>query len=255
MDNVKDTTTHAQENASALYVAKKLEKIANALYLVTNLFPKEEPLRSALRERAINLMSFSVRQSASGMSDSLSTFSQPLNVLYEVVTLLGMARTAGLVSEMNFDILKQESEKVLADARAEEGESVWLPQLSGGYFSVDSATLPRLSEARIKAHPSAQESSSRDKDENIAEQSHKSQTQSEEKKSTDQPVSNTKRKRRDAILDVIRAEGEVGIKEISKEVRGCSRKTIQRELNTLIDKGLVEKRGERRWSTYAIARS
>ncbi len=55
------------------------------------------------------------------------------------------------------------------------------------------------------------------------------------------------------ILDYIRTHKGASIKEISAVVRDCSEKTVQRELNELINQGLVRRVGERRWSTYELA--
>lgn len=57
-------------------------------------------------------------------------------------------------------------------------------------------------------------------------------------------------KRTEAILEAVRKLKQVSIKDIAKVVKGYSEKTIQRELALLIQMGLVEKRGERRWSVY-----
>lgn len=56
--------------------------------------------------------------------------------------------------------------------------------------------------------------------------------------------------RKDTILKIITENKRVSIKDISKIVRDCSEKTIQRELLSLIGQGLVRKEGKRRWSTY-----
>lgn len=52
------------------------------------------------------------------------------------------------------------------------------------------------------------------------------------------------------VLDFVKKNKGVSIKDISAVVRGCSEKTIQRELASLITQGLVRKVGERRWSQY-----
>ena len=57
-------------------------------------------------------------------------------------------------------------------------------------------------------------------------------------------------KRGALILAFVRKHTGSSIKDISRAVKGCSEKTIQRELALLIERGLVEKRGERRWSLY-----
>lgn len=58
--------------------------------------------------------------------------------------------------------------------------------------------------------------------------------------------------RKGQIIAILKDKGEVGIKDISNVIRDCSPKTIQRELQVLIDQGVVKKEGERRWSTYAL---
>ncbi len=58
--------------------------------------------------------------------------------------------------------------------------------------------------------------------------------------------------RRAQILTIIEARGEVGVKDISAIVKDVSEKTIQRELNDMIDEGLIIREGERRWSRYKI---
>ena len=58
-------------------------------------------------------------------------------------------------------------------------------------------------------------------------------------------------KRASLILEFVRKHKNVSIKDIAKVIKGFSEKTIQRELTALIGQGLVEKRGERRWSIYS----
>ena len=59
--------------------------------------------------------------------------------------------------------------------------------------------------------------------------------------------------RGEKILQLVRERKSVSIRDIASEVRGCSEKTIQRELTHLIAQGFVRKVGERRWSTYTPA--
>ncbi len=55
------------------------------------------------------------------------------------------------------------------------------------------------------------------------------------------------------ILSFIQKTKRASIKDIAAVVKGCSEKTIQRELGALIEQGLVRKEGERRWSVYLPA--
>lgn len=55
------------------------------------------------------------------------------------------------------------------------------------------------------------------------------------------------------IKTVLEAKPAATIKDISEVITDVSEKTIQRELNSLIEKGQVIREGERRWSKYSVA--
>lgn len=59
--------------------------------------------------------------------------------------------------------------------------------------------------------------------------------------------------RRTRIQTILEAKGEATIKDISEIVTDCSEKTVQRELNAMIENNIVKRQGERRWSKYSIA--
>lgn len=54
------------------------------------------------------------------------------------------------------------------------------------------------------------------------------------------------------IKTVLEAKPAATIKDLSEIITDVSTKTIQRELNSLIEKGEIKRDGERRWSTYTI---
>lgn len=56
------------------------------------------------------------------------------------------------------------------------------------------------------------------------------------------------------IKTVLEAKPEATIKDIAEVITDVSEKTIQRELNSLIEKGQVIRQGERRWSKYSVAK-
>lgn len=64
------------------------------------------------------------------------------------------------------------------------------------------------------------------------------------------PAGNDRRVR---ITTILGAKGEATIKDISEIITDVSEKTIQRELNAMIDENLVQRQGERRWSKYLLA--
>ena len=58
--------------------------------------------------------------------------------------------------------------------------------------------------------------------------------------------------RRTRIKTILEAKGDATIKDISEIITDISEKTIQRELNAMIDENLVKRQGERRWSKYSL---
>lgn len=60
--------------------------------------------------------------------------------------------------------------------------------------------------------------------------------------------------RAERIKTVLDAKPQATIKDIAEVITDVSEKTIQRELNSLIEKGQVVREGERRWSRYRTVR-
>lgn len=60
--------------------------------------------------------------------------------------------------------------------------------------------------------------------------------------------------RADRIKTVLEAKPAATIKDIAEVITDVSEKTIQRELNSLIEKGQVLREGERRWSRYSVVK-
>ncbi len=59
--------------------------------------------------------------------------------------------------------------------------------------------------------------------------------------------------RQEIILAMLKGGMKLTIKDFAKNIKNCSEKTIQRELITLLSKGVLKKEGERRWSKYFLA--
>jgi len=59
--------------------------------------------------------------------------------------------------------------------------------------------------------------------------------------------------RPERIMDILKAGGVLGIKDITANLPQYSEKMVQRELAELVQLKRVEKTGEKRWSRYKIA--
>lgn len=60
--------------------------------------------------------------------------------------------------------------------------------------------------------------------------------------------------RAERIKTVLEAKPNATVKDIAEVITDVSEKTIQRELNSLIEKGQVVREGERRWSRYSVVK-
>jgi len=58
--------------------------------------------------------------------------------------------------------------------------------------------------------------------------------------------------RRDQIIAVLKAQPGASIKDVTDTIKDYSDKTIQRDLNSMIEEGVVMREGEKRWSKYSL---
>ncbi len=72
---------------------KKTEKLVAAIYMLTSFFDAKEPMKWRLRELG---------------SDLLSPANESKNIVLEITSLLSVGKNAGLISDMNFNIIHRE---------------------------------------------------------------------------------------------------------------------------------------------------
>lgn len=210
-----------------VYIYKKAERIANALYLVGPAFSGAPSLRAKAESLAIALT-----DAASAPGARLAAALE--RELLALSSLLSMARAGGFLSTMNAELITQEARDLIAEVGNYEEPRLALP---------DPATLPALAReltatSAARAAPAPLARASR-------------RPASEARQRADHKGHFTQRQ--DTILSYIKDKQTVGIRDLVSVVRGVSEKTIQRELQGLIEAGRVVKRGERRWSTYSLS--
>lgn len=223
-----------EKDIRRVFIYKKAERLAKALHLIAPAFSESVSLRNRIDAIAIGMVDAAVL--APGIARV--ALSRELLALSSV---LSIARTGGLLSPMNAELITHEAHILLQEVAMYEEPRLFLdeaPTLS----SIAKTALKKeasLGTRTVAAHTSLPQSVHR----------------------TPSPVSGKKpikdiegiKDRKEAVVSVIRNKGSVSIKDISTMIRGVSEKTIQRELMALIDSGIVRKQGERRWSTYSLA--
>src|SRR3989344_4979222 len=201
----------------------KSEKIASVIYLITSFFDTSEPLKWRLRDLASELVSVTVNIKDSLLKDKIN----PLDireVALKLMTLLYVAKDAGLISLTNHEIIQEEINKYLI--KPEEQHDI-----SGSFNSYNQPLVKLDGPSNIMG---------------IKDKTMLKETSIKEFGT----VSVRKNSRQSVIITLLKRKKEVMIKDITMLISGCSDKTIQRELSSMVSSGLIKKIGDKRWSRY-----
>jgi len=231
-----------------LYVFKKTEKITSALYLVSGLIKDDDPLKWELRDRGMNLLSSSFTASSSLPGDKNAVIQSLFTAALETVSILNVARISGLISDMNHAILVKEIDQVLEmlrDRLAESAESAGYI-LSESFFKTPSLFSSGFNNDKNRA--SSYQDTLKGHSGITSQKTNVKVTRNNEyQNSTDK-----KTKRQEEIVTILKEQSNLSVKDFTRVIKDCSEKTIQRELLDLVEKGIVKKDGERRWSRYSL---
>lgn len=218
-----------------VYVFKKTEKITAALYLVSGLLKDDEPMKWELRDRGMDLLSSSFTASSSMPGDKNAVIQSLFAAALETTSLLNVARISNLISEMNHSLLVREIDNIVRMLRDRLAQNA---QNAGYILSESFFKTPNLFTAGFK--PDAR-SGTRDS---------APQNKGAARISADTTAKKTDRQ--DRILTILKDQSNLTVKDFAKVITDVSEKTIQRELLDLVQKGVIKKEGERRWSRYSL---
>lgn len=243
----KDLNSNNEENFNFLglfsngdhfvYTFKKTEKIVQAIYAITSHFDPDEPLKLRMREQSLSFLSDALALNSEHSQESILLTHSFFVGAFEISSLIKTAQVSGMISSNNSSILEREINSLtefLKDRIISTTASKGLI-LSKDFFATD---VP------AQAH-SDKGQNSRSVSTNVSKNTEKS----------NQNNINLKDKRNSRqidILELLKKQGHLTIKDFAKVIQGCSEKTIQRELIDLVEKGIVVREGERRWSRYSL---
>lgn len=275
-------------------IAKKSERLITALYLVTDLMGESEPIKNSLRSNAVNLLSSMNSLAQREVKDKVTEFKMSLRAVTEIISLLHVSITTGLISDMNGTILMdgfrslqlvlEKKQPILTkDMLTIEHEATLSNEgmlssaiTSSSYDVLTPLTLARMHEAsgevkqnvvgqphkdkissistKENTHISKGQNTEKDKIEHktYPQSVHTSHEDSKAKANLTSSFQMKKQSRREQILALFVKGVDVSIKDIASRIKGCSEKTIQRELNGLLYDGIIDRIGEKRWSRYVL---
>lgn len=217
-----------EKDIRRVFIYKKAERLAKAIHLIAPAFAESVSLKNRIDAIAIGLIDSAMLPPGTART----VLSRELLALSSV---LSIARTSGVLSSMNADLIAQEAHILLHEVAAYEEPRLSFdetPTLSAIAKNALMKDAPKSATQLMHRRP-------------VGDKGHP--------KDISDISDNRVKDRRDSILSIIKNKGTASIKDISMLIRGVSEKTIQRELSALIGSGVVQKRGERRWSTYTLA--
>lgn len=255
----------------------KAKKLITALYMVTDIIDKEEPIRHKLRTLGTEIISD--MHSASLISKSPFNMGTLEVRISEVVSFLHIASAMSFISEMNCSIL--EHEFMALKSKIEEHTSTKTSWLTGFLASNENESIgPAFAEAlagRHKGHNNedinrarvgVQKGSTLMKalsDKNLVRNIGRMSNRNRNSTPTNsgfraEDFDKIKNQRRESIINIIKdSNGNATIKDIrenmNKSMSGVlsfSEKTLQRELMSMMKDGVLNKKGSKRWTRYSI---
>lgn len=225
------------ENRAAERAYRRAERLAAALYLVTNHISTEEPLRVEVRRDAPKLVS-----DVLGLRDEMRSnrSGKPVAFFARIRTLITLVRllaASGHVSLQNAEVLIEALDElgnfVAASQRTILSENITVSREE--LLDVGSVAVSVIRDKTVTARKDAS---------TVKDMRRMSDKNGDRKKTAEVRVRN--------ILEIVRQGGEIGIREIAAHLPEYSEKMIQRELLELVSKGQLKKIGLKRWSRYSL---
>lgn len=273
-------------------IAKKSERLVTALYIVTDLIDGSEPIKNGLRKNSVTLLSSMNALMQYDIKDRSIEFAKALKSVMEIISLLHVASATGLVSEMNGSLLTdgfrmlqavlEKKQPILTKEMISVDKEDTLYDRTQAYSGIvstsyDALTLSELNRGTSKPSQYVGKSglgggedkrhfSENKQPETVLDKGHVSNLSPKvdsvhnvllqhagiNKHVISSSFQNRKQTRREQIVSLFVKGVDVSIKDISARIKGCSEKTIQRELNVLVLDNVIERIGEKRWSRYVL---
>ena len=246
---------YSEVETMKLQTKDRAQKIVAALYLLTNHIDIENPIRTEIRTSATLMLKAVLFDSK--IDDLKNTI---LSFLSVAVLTKEVSTDNAAIIEGQLQNLKvtygQVSEPVLSHLFIHEKERVLAESKETKENKTSSFLKPTEATSRLSLNETAQISNTRDMAPVQKPKQLETSNQAIQRQTVDPQVANKKdekKARRVRVLEHLSKTELKTIKDVSKFFNDCSEKTIQRELNDLVEERAIVRVGDRRWSTYKLA--
>lgn len=209
----------------------KAERLTEAFYRVTDLFPDEEPIKWTLRKKAVEILEKSLRLEREPFHSQAEDLKALSGLIPDIINLLKLSCSGTFISRVNFEVLAREYTNLLGFLDSNQGQ---------GTLEIQEIILLEKRPATEKIIEVADRMADRNK---MAD------------KMADRMADRTKTVE---ITDFFQKGDNqwLNIAELKKALEDKNKKvsvrTLRRNLEKLIKKGAIIQQGENRWRKYAL---
>jgi hypothetical protein len=231
MDSINNNNQSSGHKELVIKRQVQVEAISKAIYLVTDLFEDDEPLKMSLRRVAVDCVE---------KTDKKDSF-------IKLNSLIKLSREIDLITEMNAGLLINAINNQLHElTKTDNKTDIKIDKV----LNTENNTIEEIYKPIVLENKEVVELVVEDKvEKKVSNITIHNNTQNIK---TINNISMDIGSRRKKILEIVRARGAVTINEFIESIKGISSKTIQRELTSLVLSGTLKKTGERRWSKYSL---
>lgn len=234
----------------------KTNKLITALYMVTDIIDKEEPLRNKLRTLGTGIISDTHSLDALARTVLASRIS-------EIMSFLDLASAMNIISQMNCNILRKEFLE-LDQAVKESGENKPINKnINLTEFFDTPHPSPLLVKEREELNSKGHVNLGVQKGKTLLKAIKDMSNRTNGHHLSVENFDALKKQRREDIINIIKIMGgNATIKDIKDKAKSlpsgagslssCGEKTLQRELVSMVKDGVLNKTGEKRWSRYFV---
>ncbi|MFA5433018.1 MAG: hypothetical protein WC319_09160 [Candidatus Paceibacterota bacterium] len=212
-------------------------KLTNALYKVTDLFPKEDPLKFAIRKEGLDVMFFSNLVKGKSLSSTPKEKEQYLDKVLSKIELIktyfSIAKEQEWIAEKNFEVLEREY-IVLKDSL---GLNVVKEREMKKPISVE------IQKEEVTVFANNVVSAKEEKKTDV--------TKREVKHLNYEELSSVQLK----VLEILQSQGQLKANQISEGFPEMNPRTIRRELKGLKEMKIISSMGGGKMTVYKISES
>ncbi len=252
---------------------RKAERLSLATYLVTNFVPAREYIREKIRTLACELLDATIALRMGLRSAGGTSVEDLESIVRKILSHLDNAHAAGYISDMNLSVLKQAYITFGAFLRnTQDADGAESLALSDAYFTEapqqpathsPHSTQPSPARATKKSLTDKKVMSVRNVHDNLMDTSRTKDNSHGQAlgsngentaKNNNLPLKKKRddRGRRQEVLAALAAKHTTDFNEIAQELPHMGERTIRRELNKLVDEGILVREGVKRWTTYTL---